>query len=83
MSYYTAAFVGMAPFGSLMAGSLANWIGAQRTVMITGSCCIAGALWFWSRIKTLKKAMRPVYEELGILPPRTTQIVVESVDPVQ
>jgi MFS family permease len=77
MSYYTAAFVGMAPFGSLLAGAMAHWIGAQRTVMVTGSCCIAGALWFWTRIKTLKKAMRPIYEELGILPPRPPQMVVE------
>ncbi|MGB6610930.1 MAG: MFS transporter, partial [Acidobacteriaceae bacterium] len=42
MSYYTAAFMGMAPFGSLLAGALAHWIGAPRTVMFTGSCCIAG-----------------------------------------
>lgn len=35
MSYYTAAFMGMAPFGSLLAGALAHWIGAPRTVMFT------------------------------------------------
>ena len=83
MSYYTAAFVGMAPFGSLLAGSLADWIGAQRTVMVTGSCCIAGAFWFWGRMKMLKKAMRPIYEELGIIPPQTAQIVVESAGSAQ
>jgi MFS family permease len=70
MSYYTAAFVGMAPFGSLLAGSLAHWIGAPRTVMITGACCIAGAAWFWTRMKPLRAAMRPIYEQLGIVPPR-------------
>ena len=32
MSYYTMAFVGMAPFGSLLAGALAHAIGAPRTV---------------------------------------------------
>jgi MFS family permease len=70
MSYYTAAFVGMAPFGSLMAGALADWIGAPRTVMFTGSCCILGAAWFWSRLPAIRKEMRPVYEQLGIIPPR-------------
>ena len=37
MSYYTMAFVGMAPFGSLLAGGLAHWLDAPRTVMITGA----------------------------------------------
>src|SRR5271165_2129057 len=50
MSYYTAAFVGMAPFGSLLAGTLAHWIGAPRTVMLTGTFCIIGAAWFWTKM---------------------------------
>jgi MFS family permease len=69
MSYYTAAFVGMAPFGSLFAGSMAQWIGAPRTVMVTGSCCIAGGLWFWTRLPAIRREMRPIYEQLGILAP--------------
>src|SRR5580704_10820123 len=69
MSYYTAAFVGMAPFGSLLAGSMAHWIGAPRTVMFTGSCCIAGGLWFWSRLPAIRREMRPIYEQLGIIAP--------------
>ncbi|HTW47509.1 MAG TPA: MFS transporter [Acidobacteriaceae bacterium] len=69
MSYYTAAFVGMAPFGSLFAGSMAHWIGAPRTVMITGSCCIAGGLWFWTRLRAIRREMRPIYERLGIVAP--------------
>jgi MFS family permease len=69
MSYYTAAFMGMAPFGSLLAGSLAHWIGAPRTVMFTGSCCIAGGLWFWSRLPAIRREMRPIYEQLGIIAP--------------
>jgi MFS family permease len=77
MSYYTAAFVGMAPFGSLLAGSMAHWIGAPRTVMVTGSCCVAGAAWFWTRMKPLRKAMRPIYQELGIIP-RPAEVVAEN-----
>ena len=68
MSYYTMAFVGMAPFGSLLAGGLAHAIGAQRTVMVSGVACILGALWFWTRLKGIRKEMRPVYERLGIVP---------------
>jgi MFS family permease len=68
MSYYTVAFVGMAPFGSLLAGTLANAIGAQHTVIVSGVCCILGAAWFFTRMPTIRKHMRPVYEQLGIIP---------------
>jgi MFS family permease len=70
MSYYTMAFVGMAPFGSLLAGGLAHAIGAQRTVMVSGVACILGALWFWTRLKGIRRQMRPIYERLGIVPMR-------------
>ncbi|MGC2621480.1 MAG: MFS transporter [Acidobacteriaceae bacterium] len=69
MSYYMAAFVGMGPFGSLLAGSLAHWMGAQRTVMVTGTFCIAGGIWFWTQLPAIRKEMRPVYERLGIVAP--------------
>jgi MFS family permease len=68
MSYYTMAFVGMAPFGSLLAGALAHAMGAQRTVIVSGFACIAGALWFWTRLKAIRREMRPIYERLGIVP---------------
>ena len=67
MSYYTMAFVGMAPFGSLLAGSLAHWMGAPRTVMITGACCIAGCVWFTTEMPKIRKVMRPIYEQMGLL----------------
>jgi MFS family permease len=68
MSYYTMAFVGMAPFGSLLAGALAHAIGAPRTVIVSGVACILGGLWFWVRLPRLRKDMRPIYERLGIVP---------------
>jgi MFS family permease len=70
MSYYTMAFVGMAPFGSLLAGALAHQIGAPRTVIVSGVTCILGSLWFWSRLPHIRKEMRPIYERLGIVPQR-------------
>ncbi len=68
MSYYTMAFVGMAPFGSLLAGALAHLIGAPRTVIVSGVACILGGLWFWTRLPHLRKDMRPIYERMGIIP---------------
>ncbi len=68
MSFYAMAFVGMAPFGSLLAGVLANAIGAPRTVMLSGVCCVAGAAWFATQMPTIRKLIRPIYIDLGILP---------------
>src|SRR3984957_4890336 len=80
MSFYTVAFVGMAPFGSLLAGALAHAIGAPRTVMFSGACCIAGAFCFFSRLKSIRKLIRPIYINLGILPaPPVNAIVQDSV----
>jgi hypothetical protein len=78
MSYYTMAFVGMAPFGSLLAGGLAHWLGAPRTVMITGSIVIAGGIWFATRLKMFRKLIRPIYEEKGILPQRQPVILEDA-----
>ncbi|HEX4022286.1 MAG TPA: MFS transporter [Acidobacteriaceae bacterium] len=67
MSYYTMAFVGMTPFGSLLAGALAHKLGAPHAVMITGAFCIAGAAWFSTQLKSIRKIMRPIYIEMGII----------------
>jgi MFS family permease len=68
MSYYTIAFVGMAPFGSLLAGAMAHAIGAPRTVIISGAVVLLGAAWFATRLSAVRKNIRPIYRELGILP---------------
>lgn len=68
MSYYTMAFFGSAPLGSLLAGTLAERIGAPRTIMLTGACCLAGAIWFTLELPRLRALMRPIYREKGLLP---------------
>ena len=75
MSYYTMAFFGAAPFGSLLAGALAHRIGAPHTVMVTGAFCIAGSLWFTLELPKVRAVMRPIYQEIGLLPARETSIV--------
>lgn len=67
MSYYTMAFVGMAPFGSLLAGFLAHRLGAPHAVMITGTFCILGATWFTTQLKSIRRVMRPIYIDMGIM----------------
>jgi MFS family permease len=68
MSYYTMAFVGMAPFGSLLAGSMATAIGAPRTVIFNGIVVVVGAGWFFAQLPALRRTVRPLYEQMGIIP---------------
>ncbi len=71
MSYYTVAFVGMAPFGSLLAGELARRFGAPHAVLITGACVVLGSLWFLTRLRSIREIILPIYTEMGILGPAT------------
>jgi MFS family permease len=68
MSYYTMAFMGMAPFGSLLAGTMAHKFGAPWTVMMNGAVVLLGAAWFATRLPALRRQIRPIYQEMGILP---------------
>ena len=51
MSFFTMAFMGMMPFGSLFAGSLAHKIGAPFTLFIGGASCVLGALYCTRRLQ--------------------------------
>jgi len=68
MSFYTMAFMGTAPFGSLLAGSVAERIGAPHTLLFGGAGCILGALWFATTLPGLRRDVRPIYVKIGILP---------------
>ncbi len=80
MSYYTMAFVGMAPFGSLLAGSMATAVGAPLTVIINGSVVLLGAGWFLTRLPALRSTVRPIYQEMGIIPPPKEMAPAEEVE---
>ena len=67
MSFYSLAVFGFLPIGSLIGGTLADRFGAPETLMIGGALCLLAAAWFWGRLPEVRRAIRPVYEELGIL----------------
>lgn len=69
MSFYTMAFIGTAPFGSLLAGWASERIGAPRTIALGGAACIAGGLLFALRLPELRRLARPIYAERGLVPP--------------
>jgi MFS family permease len=74
MSFYTMAFTGMAPFGSLLAGSLASKIGAPNTLTISGLACIIGSLFFLTKLPLIRKLVRPIYVQMGIIREMPTEL---------
>jgi MFS family permease len=68
MSFYTMAFFGTAPLGSLLAGALAERIGANTTLFLGGVVCLAAAAVFTRALPRLRAQVRPIYVRQGILP---------------
>jgi MFS family permease len=81
MSYYVMALFGTAPFGSLLAGSLAHRIGAPHTVFVTGTFCIAASLWFTLELPKVHAVMRPVDQDMGLAPARDINLTSDEQEP--
>ena len=78
MSFYTMSFMGVAPFGSLLAGSLAETIGAPNTVRIAGIACILGSCLFARKLPFLRRMIRPIYVSKGIILEESPQRIIEN-----
>jgi MFS family permease len=68
MSFYSMAFLGMVPLGSLFAGTVAGVVDASGAVLIGGGACVAGGALFAVNLPRLRTMVRPLYARLGILP---------------
>jgi len=68
MAFYSVAILGTQPLGSLLAGVLADRIGASHTILLGGAVCGVAAIWFLFARPRLAEQIRPVYVALGILP---------------
>jgi MFS family permease len=74
MSFFSMAFVGMTPFGNLIAGTLASHLGpgdavagASRTLQICGCVCLLGATAFTLALPRLRAIARPVFISKGLI----------------
>ncbi|HTA44937.1 MAG TPA: MFS transporter, partial [Bryobacteraceae bacterium] len=67
MAFYSMAFQGMVPFGSLLAGNVAARFGAPGAVMLNGVMCLAGSLLFARKLPAIRKVVRPIYVRMGIV----------------
>jgi MFS family permease len=66
MALYTVSFMGMAPFGALAGGALADLIGVAATLTIAGTCCALGALMLAWQHTQIRTELREAYARLGI-----------------
>ena len=66
MAVYSMMFMGMAPFGALLAGAVADRIGAPRTVAIGGALAVAGAIAFARNLPKIRVEARELIVAQGI-----------------
>jgi predicted MFS family arabinose efflux permease len=73
MALYNMSLQGMAPFGSLLAGGMAARVGAPATIIVSGVALLLGSALFAARLPAIRRVVRPIYMELGILPQTVTE----------
>jgi MFS family permease len=78
MSLYTTAFMGIAPFGSILGGAVGNRIGVPATFVLGGAFCVIGAADFARRIPALRPMVLPIYRRKGIIPEIATGLQTAS-----
>jgi MFS family permease len=65
---YVMSFIGASPIGALVSGSIAERLGPPVTLAGCGIAALAAALIYASQLPAIRRAIRPVYEKLGIIP---------------
>jgi MFS family permease len=63
MGVYSMVIMGMSPFGGLLAGVLADRLGAPTTVAIGGAICLITAGVFWTQLAGIRVHMRRMIAE--------------------
>jgi len=66
MALYSMMFMGMAPFGALFGGALAERMGAPVTVAVGGAACVLGAIWFGRELPELRIEARRLIVAQGM-----------------
>ena len=72
ISIYVMTFLGIAPLGNFVAGTVAERIGVHWTLAGCGIALFAAAAWFALTLDSWRRAVRPIYARQGIVPDRET-----------
>jgi len=68
MSFFVMSFMGLAPFGSLLFGGLADVIGAPYTLLIGGVLILAAGVVFARKFSSVKDRVHRAYVKRGLMP---------------
>lgn len=68
------SYIGLAPFGSLLAGAFAQRVTAPITIALGGISVMVAAGLFARHIPQFRELVRPIYRQLGIIPEVATGI---------
>jgi MFS family permease len=72
ISIYVMTFLGIAPLGNFVAGTVAERIGVHWTLAGCGVALFAAAGWFALTLDSWRRAVRPIYARQGIVADRET-----------
>ncbi|MBI5209145.1 MAG: MFS transporter [Elusimicrobia bacterium] len=78
MALFSMMFMGLAPFGSLLAGALAHAVGAPMTVAAGGAVCLAGGAVFALRLPALRPELRRLLSAQEGTPPPTAAPAIDT-----
>ncbi|HVP57398.1 MAG TPA: MFS transporter, partial [bacterium] len=67
MGLYAMSFMGVAPFGSLLAGVIAHRVGAPHTLVGGGICCVVGAVLFARQLPSFRETIRRAHVRHGLI----------------
>jgi MFS family permease len=80
MAVYSMMFMGMAPFGALLAGAVAKGLGAPITVALGGATCMLGACVFGTRWPGLRGEARQLILAQGMMSAEPPDPLAAQVD---
>ena len=67
MALYSMMFMGMAPFGALFGGAIADRLGAPLTITLGSVACMGGAAWFGVRLPKVRVEARRLIVAQGMV----------------
>jgi MFS family permease len=70
ISIYVMTFLGIAPLGNFIAGTVAERVGVHWTLTGCGLALFASAGWFAANLESWRRAVRPIYARQGVTPGR-------------
>ena len=80
MAVYSMMFMGMAPIGALLGGTLADRLGAPTTVAIGGLASIAGAWWFGLQLPKIRVEARRLIVAQAVAGGEPSEMTTQAVE---